>query len=182
MRPTANRPWQEEPTMLFVQTDSMLGAARVLHQTGAGVTDDPRIAHLCLDAGQSRIPLRGAGTASDRVIALWLIAIFACACIAAIFMQSESRATLATAQMERLAAQLERTTAIPAPTADAIARALEQPLHCAPGPCDFEAQARDKSVRDHLRQLLATKEIAAKQGTVERVAGPPRPAGQLIVF
>jgi hypothetical protein len=181
MRPTANRPWQEEPAKLFVQTDGMLGAARVLHQAGAGATDDPRIAHLCLDAGQSRILLRGAGTTSDRVMAGWLIAIFACACLAAIFMQSESRATLATAQMERLVAQLERTTTIPAQTANAIARALEQPLHCAPGPCDFEAQARDKSVRDHLKHLLATKEIA-KQGTVERVAGSPRHAGQLIVY
>jgi hypothetical protein len=182
MRPTANRPWQEEPAKLFVQTDSMLGAARVLHQAGAGVTDDPRIAHLCLDAGQSRILLRGAGTTSDRVIARWLIATFAFACVAAILMQSESRPTLATEQMERLAAQLERSASIPAQRADAIARALEQPLHCAPGPCDVEAQARNKAVREHLKHLLATKEIAAKQGTVERVAGSPSHAGQLIAY
>jgi hypothetical protein len=112
----------------------MLGAARLLHQVGAGVTDDPRMAHLCLDAGPSRILLRGAGTTSDRVIARWLIAIFAFACVAAIFMKSESRPTLATEQMERLAAQLERSASIPAQRADAIARALERPLYCAQRP------------------------------------------------
>jgi hypothetical protein len=183
MRPTAHRPWQEEPTKLFVQTDSMLGAARVLHQAGAGVTDDPRIAHLCLEAGMSRTMLRGSGSTADRVLGGWLIAMFAGACLAAILMQTGSRTTLATEQMERLAAQLERTTSIPAQTANAIARALEQPPdHCMQAPCDAEAQARNKAVRAQLKHLLATKEILAKQGTIERVARSPRPAGQLIVY
>jgi hypothetical protein len=183
MRPTTNRPWEEEPTMLFVQTDSMLGAARVLHQAGAGVTDDPRIAHLCLDAGQSRVLLRGAGTTSDRVVAVWLMAILACACMAAIFMHTGSRTTLATEQMERLAAQLERSATIPAQTANAIARALEQPAYdCTQVPCEPEAQARSQAVRDHLKHLLATKEISVKEGTIERVAGSPRHAGQPIVY
>ena len=44
-----------------------------------------------------------------------------------------------------------------------------------------EAQARNKAVRDQLKHLLATREIA-KRGTVERVAGSPRHAGQLIVY
>jgi hypothetical protein len=182
MRPTANRPWQEEPAKLFVQTDGMLGAARVLHQAGAGATDDPRIAHLCLDAGQSRTMLRGSGTTSDRVLGGWLIAMFAGACLAAILMHTGNRTTLATEQMERLVAQLERSTTIPAQTANAIARVLEQPPdYCAQAPCDAEAQARNKAVRDQLKHLLATKEIA-KRGTVERVAGSPRHAGQLIVY
>ena len=172
MRPSANQPWQEKPTTLVVQTDGMLGTARVLHQAGFRLTDDPKTAYLCLEAAQSGVPFPVTETPANRVLGGWLIAILASLGMVALLVQSVGRTPTPTAQMERLAARLDLTTTIPARTAEEIVRALGLPSYdCAQVGCGPELQARNKAVRDHLKRLLATKEIAARPGTNERVAG-----------
>jgi hypothetical protein len=165
MKSAASTP-RHDPAPLVVQTDGLLGTARVLHLAGCGAADDVRFAHLCLDAGQSRPLHRGSGTMADRTLGAWLVAILLCAAMVAMLIETESRATQTTAQMMQLAAQLEHTATIPAQTADEIERVLRQPWY-------------DKAAREHLKSLLASKEIAGRPGATERVARSWRPAQQL---
>jgi hypothetical protein len=180
MKPSANQPWQEKPATLVVQTDGMLGTARVLHQAGFRLTDDPKTAYLCLEAAQSGAPFPPTETPAHRDVGAWLIAILASIGMVALLVQSVGRTPTPTAQMERLAAQLDLATTIPARTAEEIVRALGQPSYdCAQVGCGSELQARNRAVRDHLKRLLATKEVAARPGTSERMARSPR-GGELL--
>jgi hypothetical protein len=175
MRPSANRPWQENPATFVVQTDGLLGTARVLHRAGPRLTDDPKTAQLCVEAGQFGAPFTASDTPANRVLGAWLIAIFAGICMVALVVQSLGRTPAPTAQMERLAAQLDLATTIPARTADEIVRALAQPAYdCAQVACGSELQARNKAARDHLKRLLATKAIAAGPRASERMVGSAR--------
>jgi hypothetical protein len=64
----------------------------------------------------------------------------------------------ATVQMERLAAKVERTKFVQLDTAHAITRFIDQDGYdCDFVACDTQLRARNRAVRDHLKQLIAEK-------------------------
>jgi hypothetical protein len=74
----------------------------------------------------------------------------------------------ATVRLERLAAQAERAGALPAKTAAAIERLIEQPAYdCNQTDCPPELEQRNRAVRGRLNALLSTRtrnEIRAADG------------------
>ena len=64
----------------------------------------------------------------------------------------------ATAQMERLAAKVERAQSIPPDTVREITRLIGQPWYdCNQVACNAQLQARNSAVRNRLKTLIATK-------------------------
>jgi hypothetical protein len=135
----------------------MADAIRTATAFRPGGVTDYRTAYLSLDAGQSWPFMRGSETITNRALNGWLIAVAACACWAAILMATGgTRPMDATAQMERLARQLERTTAIPSQTANELARVIGQPGYdCRQVACSAELEQRNLVARTRLEQLLA---------------------------
>jgi hypothetical protein len=119
---------------------------------------DLRARYLWLDAGQSWPFLRGLETISNRALSAWLFVVAGCVCWAMIMMVAGggTRPMEATVQMERLAEKLERTTEIPAETANA--RLIAQPWYdCGHAACGPELSARNQTARTRLENLLADK-------------------------
>ena len=139
-------------------SDNVPGAPRAT----TGSMYDPTIAYLWLDAGLSRPFFRGSDTISHPALCGWLMAVFACACLAAVFVWTDSRMrpTEATAQMERFAENLERVTAIPTKTAREIARVIGQPWYdCNYVTCSAQLKERNLIARAKVSSLLAMKEV-----------------------
>jgi hypothetical protein len=127
-----------------------------------GGMTDYRTAYLWLDAGQSWpfLRLRGSETIiTNRALCGWLIVVSASVCWAAIMMTSGGmRPMEATIQIERLVEALERTTAIPAATANDVARIIGQPWYdCRHVACSGQLAARNRASRTRLKDLLASK-------------------------
>ena len=142
-----------------IQTsDNAPGAPRAT----TGRMYDPTIAYLWLDAGLSRPYFRGSDTISHSALCGWLMAVFACACLAAVLVWADSRMRPmeATAQMERFAENLERVTAIPTKTAREIALVTGQPGYdCNHVACSAQLKERNRAARAKLSSLLAMKEV-----------------------
>jgi hypothetical protein len=132
--------------------------ARILNHARGG-TADYRAAYLWLEARQSWPFLRGLETITNRALCFWLFVVAACACWAMIMMMTDGKRPVeATVQMERLAEKLERTTAIPAATANAVARVLGQPGYdCRYVACSAQLADRNRTARTRLENLLADK-------------------------
>jgi hypothetical protein len=136
----------------------MCPAGRIPDHAPSG-TPDHATAYLWLDAGQSWPFLRRFETISRRALYSWLFVVVVCGCWAMIMLMIDgTRPEQATRQMERLAAQLETTTAIPAATANAVARVMSQPWYdCGHVACSAELADRNRAVRSRLKTLLAGK-------------------------
>jgi hypothetical protein len=155
--------FQEDSAALAIQINDNVpsGATRGAHYAASDVRDDPRTAHVWLDAGLSRPSFRGLDTITDRALCGWLILISACVSWAAILVVTGSKLGPmdATAQMEMLAKKLERTAVIPSETASEIARVIGQPWYdCGHVACSAQLEERNRAVRAKLSDLLATKE------------------------
>ena len=138
--------------------DDVPGAPRAT----TGRSYDPTIAYLWLDAGLSRPFFKGSDTISHPALCGWLMAVFACACLAALFAWTDSRmrTTEATAQMERFAESLERVTTISAKTAREIAGVIGQPWYdCSHVTCSAHLKERNRAARAKVTSLLAMKEV-----------------------
>ena len=120
---------------------------------------DDRAEYLWLEAGQSRPFLRGTEMISNRVLRGWLIVVAACVGWAAILMATGGmRPADTTVQMELLAQKLDRRPAIPADTANELARLIAQPGYdCGHVACSAELAVRNEAARTRLKLLLATK-------------------------
>jgi hypothetical protein len=137
-------------------TDAIPAASQRGHAPGHA---DPATTYLWLDAGQSWPFVRGFETISQRALCGWLFVVAACCCWAVTMMMTTGTPSVeATLQMERLAAQLERTTAIPAAAANAVARIVGQPGYdCRHVACSAELADRNRTARARLETLLASK-------------------------
>jgi hypothetical protein len=143
-----------------IQAHEKLAAdtARFPHRSRSGATDD-KAAYLWLEAGQSFPYLRGTEMISNRALRGWLIVVAACVGWAAIMMATGGmRPADTTAQMELLAQKLNRRTAIPADTANELARLIARPGYdCDHVACSAELAVRNEAARTRLKQLLASK-------------------------
>jgi hypothetical protein len=80
----------------------------------------------------------------------------------------------ATAQMEQVAEALARNTALPAPTATALARLIEQPwLDCSRVACEAELAARNRIARARLKALVAERAADDALASIELGAAWP---------
>src|SRR5262245_52611200 len=135
------------------------GRAGPIAERGRSGSPDYAATYLWLDAGQSWPFLRRFDPISERVLLGWLFVVAAC-CLWAMstMVTGGTRPEEATRQMEQLAAQLEGTKAIPAATANAVARLLGQPWYdCRNVACSPELVERNEAARGRLHQLLASK-------------------------
>jgi hypothetical protein len=150
--------WERRPEGMAVIADVPGRMARISDHARSGAPDHAT-AYLWLDAGQSWPFLRRFEPISERALCSWLFVVAACCCWAMIMMMTDgTRPEQATRQMERLAAQLETTTAIPAATATAVARVIDQPGYdCRHVACSAELADRNRAVRSRVKTLLAGK-------------------------
>jgi len=150
--------WELRPAGTAAIADVPGRTARIPDHARSGVPDYAT-AYLWLDAGQSWPFLRRFDTISERALRGWLFVVVACCCWAMIMMMTDgTRPEEATSQMERLAAQLETATAIPAATTNAVARVIGQPWYdCRHVACSAELTDRNRAVRSRLKSLLASK-------------------------
>jgi hypothetical protein len=83
--------------------------------------------------------------------------------------QNSAHPLEATAQMERLAAKIERTKSLPLETASEIRRLMSQPWSdCAQIACSVQLQMRNSAVRARLTTLLAAKTIGSDVAGAEQ--------------
>jgi hypothetical protein len=139
-------------------TTAIPATARIPDHARSG-TSDCATRYLWLHAGQARPFVGKFERISERVLFGWLFVVAACCGWAmSTMITGGTRPEEATLQMERLAAKLEGTTAIPAATANAVARLLGQPWYdCRHVACSAELAHRTEAARGRLQQLLASK-------------------------
>jgi hypothetical protein len=119
---------------------------------------DLRARHLWLKAGASGSLAGGPDPMALRTVTRCLMAVGICALLAAIAIVTDSRtrAADATVWMERLAADLDRAVGLAPEAVDKLARTLRQPWYdCRKMVCSAELEARNRTVRTRLEQLLA---------------------------
>jgi hypothetical protein len=163
MSPTANSLLQQARATFGAQENANVacGVSDTPRHASADPTDETRTAYLWVEAGQAAPFSKRWRAGSERAVCNWLMLLYvglgALAIVTAI---STKTAPLdATAQLERLAARLARSATIPSSVTSEIARVIEQPVYdCRRVACSAELEARNRIVREQLKQLMAMKE------------------------
>jgi hypothetical protein len=137
--------------------------------------------YVC-EAGYERVSWRAPAGPEQIVLERWLkgfLAVIAL-CVAGIglvtVLNNNFGPSATTDRMERIVAQLDRTSAIRPETAEAIARIISQPGYdCERVACDQNLKARNMAVRFRLETSLALKALAVASSATPVGAAASQP-------
>jgi hypothetical protein len=137
--------------------------------------------YLC-EAGYERASWRPPAGPEQIVLEKWLKGFLAAiaACVVGIglvtVLNNNFGPSATTDRMERIVAQLDRTSAIRPETAQAIARIISQPGYdCDRVACDQNLKARNMAVRFRLETSLALKSSAVASSATPAAAAASQP-------